>query len=95
MGFQHDMPVAFDRRPCPDHGNGWERFVREPVYLRDENARQDRVVMPDRQVGRRKAQVAADLVAVNDVAGHHVGFFQQLDGLGEIAFLKRIPDTGR
>ena len=51
--------------------------------------------MPDRQVGRRKAQIAADLVAVNDVAGHHVGFFQQFGDFGEIAFLKRFPDAGR
>ncbi len=60
---------------------------------RDENARQNRVVVPDRYIGCRKSEIPADFVAMDHVSGNSVRLAKKRRDGFEIALFKCIPDA--
>nr|GEU28492.1 hypothetical protein [Tanacetum cinerariifolium] len=92
--FQQHAAAVIDRGAHAQAGYGRQRLFGQAVDLDDEDAHQRRAVRHP-QIQRGETQRAAQLLAVDHVAGHGVRVAQQRFGADEVAFGQRGAHGGR
>ena len=91
--FEQRTRIDLDRRAHAEARDAGQRRRCKSVNPNGENARQRRLAL-QRNVSRREAEVAAELVAVNHAPRHCVGTAEQLRRVSEIAVRERSADRG-
>ncbi|ABA49788.1 hypothetical protein BURPS1710b_1123 [Burkholderia pseudomallei 1710b] len=92
--FEQHAAGIVDGRPHAEARDARQRLGREAVHAHDEDARQGRALVSDRQVQRREAEVAAELQPVRDVAADRIAVAERARGGVEISRRERGAHAG-